>query len=389
MANGVTQGPGTVGLLNDAVSRTMLEEERKRAEQNAGLQAAYGSANAVRSNRAEGRDIIDPTQAQQTAEQQRAAAAALGGSAEQLGGIGQRYIDYSQAGPGPSVAQAQLQQAAAQNQAAQLGMARSVRGSTSANAALRGAAVNNANTAAQTNQTAAILRAQEDDAYKQRQLAALGGAQSAYGAQGGLYNAQGGLYGTERAQDVNQQQQYLDQQKMNDAAALGWEQASQGRYGAQQDIYAQQGGREDSRFAILSGASEEDRRLRQEASDRERAAKDARNANYIQTGATILGTAAMAGSDERLKTDIREDSAADALRDVGSWRYRYRDPKHGEGEYTGPMAQELERTPGGRSTVVDTPEGKMVHTGRLALLTASAVAEQQRDLDRLKAALDG
>ncbi len=53
------------------------------------------------------------------------------------------------------------------------------------------------------------------------------------------------------------------------------------------------------------------------------------------------------------------------------------------------MAQDLLKTPAGASTVVHQPNGTLgVDTGRLSLVNASAISEQQNQLDRLRALLD-
>ena len=83
----------------------------------------------------------------------------------------------------------------------------------------------------------------------------------------------------------------------------------------------------------------------------------------------------MFASDERGKTDLRP---------AEGYSYRYKDPGApgaAPGRHYGPMAQDLEKTPAGRSTVVDTPQGKMVDTGRLTMVTAAATSETQRRLD--------
>lgn len=52
----------------------------------------------------------------------------------------------------------------------------------------------------------------------------------------------------------------------------------------------------------------------------------------------------------------------------------------------GPMAQDLERGPLGDTLVKDTPQGKMVDTGRLTMVNSSAIAEMQRQLEALGSA---
>jgi hypothetical protein len=50
------------------------------------------------------------------------------------------------------------------------------------------------------------------------------------------------------------------------------------------------------------------------------------------------------------------------------------------------MAQDLEKTPAGKSVVKTGPDGmKSIDTARLSLVNTSAISEQQRRLDRLEA----
>lgn len=82
----------------------------------------------------------------------------------------QRMLDYANQGPGPSVAEAQLQEARNQNMRQALSMARSNRGNLGAANALSQAAEQRAQIAGQTGGQLATLRAQEADMWRQRQL---------------------------------------------------------------------------------------------------------------------------------------------------------------------------------------------------------------------------
>ncbi len=79
-------------------------------------------------------------------------------------------------------------------------------------------------------------------------------------------------------------------------------------------------------------------------------------------------------SDEDEKTDLRP---------ARGYSYEYKDPeKNGRGRFYGPMAQDLLKTPAGRSAVVRQPDGSLgVDTGRLSLTNTSAIGEQQRRQD--------
>lgn len=75
------------------------------------------------------------------------------------------------------------------------------------------------------------------------------------------------------------------------------------------------------------------------------------------------------------------------LRPAQGYSYEYRDPtRFGQGRFYGPMAQDLERTPAGASTVKQAPDGtKMVDTSRLALVNTAAISDLQKQLAALSA----
>jgi hypothetical protein len=104
-------------------------------------------------------------------------------------------------------------------------------------------------------------------------------------------------------------------------------------------------------------------------------------------------------SDVRAKKNIMPAEAAGTLRAVfggpaqaptydlrpaQAYSYDYKNPHQpgaAPGRQVGPMAQDLEKTPAGASTVFNGPRGKGVDTSRLALVNAAATAEQQRKQD--------
>ena len=108
--------------------------------------------------------------------------------------------------------------------------------------------------------------------------------------------------------------------------------------------------------------------------------------NAIGGGTQMLGqmgsTAASIWSDENLKTNILDGSekVKELLDSIGTHSYNYKDPKHGEGTYVSPMAQELEKTELGKDMVIDTPEGKMVDYGRGMGVALSALADINKRL---------
>lgn len=114
------------------------------------------------------------------------------------------------------------------------------------------------------------------------------------------------------------------------------------------------------------------------------ASKDAATKQIV--GAAIGGGAtvgAVLASDERAKTNIRPTSAKDMklfIKALGAHDYEYKDKADGEGDFTGPMAQELEKSKVGKSTVIEGPGGKkMVDTRRLTMALASAVARMAKE----------
>jgi hypothetical protein len=116
-------------------------------------------------------------------------AAQFGGQAAQVGQAGQgasaggqgieqqssnQLGNWLQQGPGPSVAQAQLRQQNNTNVANAMALASSGRGQGGGAAAQQQAAFQGANMGQQTNQQAAILRAQEAQNWRQQQLQGMG-----------------------------------------------------------------------------------------------------------------------------------------------------------------------------------------------------------------------
>ena len=98
------------------------------------------------------------------------------------------------------------------------------------------------------------------------------------------------------------------------------------------------------------------------------------------------GLSAMAMSDRRTKTGIRdgEIDAAKALRGLKAYSYKYKDEaQHGAGRRVGIVAQDLEKA-GLKHAVIDTPAGKMVHGGHLATSLAAMMPVISKRLDRLE-----
>lgn len=89
-------------------------------------------------------------------------------------------------------------------------------------------------------------------------------------------------------------------------------------------------------------------------------------------------------SDARLKTDVKDgDEAANrAMKALAAKSYRYKNEKHGKGEQLGIMAQDLETVV--PDAIIETPEGKAVHAGKLAGATAAMAAALARRVERLE-----
>lgn len=156
--------------------------------------------------------------------------AALGGVRSQT----QRLNDFADRGQGPSAAQAQLQAGADLAAKQQLGFARAQPGG--GGAALRQAAFNAGGITAGAANQAAILRAQEDQAYRAQQLQALGAAQTGAATTAGVAGqlragdqgfaqVQAGQANTDATNRFNveqaNQQATLASRGQNDSATLG------------------------------------------------------------------------------------------------------------------------------------------------------------------------
>lgn len=101
--------------------------------------------------------------------------------------------------------------------------------------------------------------------------------------------------------------------------------------------------------------------------------------------ATVLGGAPVVPSDEGLKTNIRNAPVEEALDHLKPYSYRYKDPSLGEGQRTGIMAQDLEKSPVGLSTVIQTPKGKGIDVNRGLSLSLASVADLHARVKALEA----
>lgn len=426
----------------------------------------------------------------------------MGGAAGDQQNMLGRLQGFLDQGTDPSIAQAQLQQAQANNAANLIGAARSARGGPGAvAAAMRGAISEGSAIGSDTAGQMATLRAQEADMQRQRQLQGigLGGqlagdiragdqayrgqdiqqaladqstqlgargqdlnallADQASGNQLALANLEAALAGRgqnlqalqgdqssalgARGQDVNallgqmQQnvvqrgqtldtmsadaQRNLDAQGMNmqrelGMAGLGVQSQGQGLdylsqaqqrglmgEGAALDFYSQMAGLAQENLASQRNYAigQQTNQQRDTASERDFWAQLI--GGGLSAGGAVGAAALMpATSDETEKTDIEplsrlkalaDNPASEVLRKAPGYRYRYREGNVvGEDPsvpHIGPMAQDLEKTPVGRSLVLQGPHGKkMVNTSRLALVNHAALSGMRDELDVLRRYLE-
>lgn len=234
-------------------------------------------------------------------------------------------------GQGPSIAQAQLRNQSQRNMTDALALSARSRGGNISGMASQVLGAN-AYAQAQTNQQAAMLRAQEQQAAMQ----GYAGMANQLAGQGLAYDQ----LGTQASLGASQN-------------ALGWYSADRGM-----DMQAQEA---DRAFAL--GLYD-------------------RGADLAKSIAGGAGGAAGAGmmSDERAKTGVRPTTlaASQAVGDITPAAYNYKPGMGPAGTRIGPMAQDLERNPLTQSLVTEGPDGlKRVDVGGLAALATAASAEQE------------
>jgi hypothetical protein len=117
-----------------------------------------------------------------------------------------------------------------------------------------------------------------------------------------------------------------------------------------------------------------------------------RNMGWAKVGSGFLGSiigGALGGSDERLKHDVQDStgSIADDVGNLPTKKWGYNDPTFGpteSGSNAGILAQDLEKSPFGAQTVIDTPQGKMINGAQTANVALAATAEQQKRIQELE-----
>lgn len=243
--------------------------------------------------------------------------------------------DFAQGPQGPSAAQAQLQQGANQSMDQNLALARSGSGFGESANSLASAQQANAGTMANASNQAAMLRAQEDQAFRQQQLGAMGTAADIYGQ----------TAGREGDQAQFRTQAELEAAGQRDAMQLGLGgQSIEAQNMGIQGQLAAQGVDLDAQNAALQGriaqgqteadlyGTEADVFATREA--RDRALAEARRADRGEVASTvgsIAGAAAAMFSDERTKKNVKgfglmeryktlDDRAGRAERDLETYQ---------------------------------------------------------------------
>lgn len=109
----------------------------------------------------------------------------------------------------------------------------------------------------------------------------------------------------------------------------------------------------------------------------------ARGQANTQMFGSILGAGATAAaSDKNLKTDIEDFDASAFLDSITPTKYRYKDPKFGEGKQVGVMAQDVEQEV--PQMVEDTPEGKILNYDKAGGPIFASLADLHDRLKRLE-----
>lgn len=110
---------------------------------------------------------------------------------------------------------------------------------------------------------------------------------------------------------------------------------------------------------------------------------------YLRPASNMFGGLMM--SDETQKQDVEpaNPQIKDFLNQINAYNYTYKNPERdGQGTFTSPMAQELEKTELGKQAVVETPQGKMVNYARLGGVNLAAVSVLYKEQEKMKAQLN-
>jgi hypothetical protein len=106
---------------------------------------------------------------------------------------------------------------------------------------------------------------------------------------------------------------------------------------------------------------------------------------FERNGEAIKNIGSLFASDKRLKTEIADadDESREVVDGLKAYSFKYKDSKYGKGKQLGVMAQDLESAGLGH-TVVETPEGKMVHGGKLAASNTAMIAALGKRIAQLE-----
>jgi len=298
----------------DAFSTTSAAQQT--ADQRQQFQDLANTANQRQASQ------LDTSQSDETRGQQQTLASALMARATGTGG--------------PSVAETQMRSGLDQNIAA---MRANAAGSNNPALAAKLAAegINNANL--QTNQQLGTLRAGEQTAAQQtlaQQLAATRGQDLSAASTNLQTNMQQKTLNDNMVQFYTSQGMTLQQAQLQASIAL-------------QQMNSDQA---TSANTLAADIANQNTQTAQQS-----------KSGLISTAGSVVGAIF---SDRRLKKDIKPagkavDSFIGALKD---YRFKYKDPKHGEGDTFGVMAQDLEKSKIGKSLVMNLPEGKAIDTAK-------------------------
>lgn len=234
--------------------------------------------------------------------------------------------------PGESAAQAQLRSATSRAMSDQLSLARSGRGMGESASALRQARSNASRIQSDAANQSAVLRAQEDQAFRDRQLQAYGAAAGVAGQQRGQA-LQTGQYtsGVMQAGQAQADQTALGYGQLGLSAMEGGTQADLGYYGAQGQVA---GGMSASNQGYEGNLL--DRYLGQ------RQTRGAPGKGFVEQAAPYAAAAAtLLASDIRVKRDIEPANASAAF----DMRYHSPNDYYPPGEVPGPIARPSDLSP--------------------------------------------
>lgn len=270
----------------------------------------------------------------------------------------------------PSVAQNQLLMGRDQSIQNAMAMANSVRGGgANLAAAQMGAMRQGGETMGQVNQQSAMLRANEM-AQARGQYGALAAQQRAHDLQ---------LQGLDANQAQAQAQLEQQQKAQNDQYSMGL--YGLGQHAADSSLAASMGLNRDQAGNEISAGQ-----INADIAKGNAGQAAAGGQQAAGTAAAAMGAMAMM-SDERVKTHMGSGSAAtsDFLGSLAPTSYRYKEGVPGESpnaDRFGILAQDVGRTPMGRSLIEETPIGKAINvphaTGALLAGEGELYARQRR-----------